>query len=134
MKKIFYTIFIFLLGFFSYYLVDKYNVTSVDPQTYLKLSSETTVDGSVNKFITYVEFDGEEFSPNKVKIGKGDYLAITNTSKDKQMWLVSTNSDLATVRGYAEGERLSVNLSEPGDYLVATKNSPEKTLEVVVVD
>ena len=111
MKKIFYTIFIFLLGFFSYYLVDKYNVTSVDPQTYLKLSSETTVDGSVNKFITYVEFDGEE-----------------------QMWLVSTNSDLATVRGYAEGERLSVNLSEPGDYLVATKNSPEKTLEVVVVD
>lgn len=104
----------------------------LDPETYIKIGSETVLEGTANSFITYVEFDGEKFLPNRVKIKRGDYLAITNTSNEKLMWLISANSDLKTVRGYGLGERLQVNLSEPGTYVVADKANLNKPLNVTV--
>lgn len=132
MKKITLYFFIFSLGFLGHFLVVRFKVKPLDPDTYLKLGSETVLEGNADSFITYVEFNGESFSPNRVKIKRGDYLAITNTSSEKLMWLISANADLKTVRGYGLGERLQVNLSEPGTYVVADKQNLNKPLNVVV--
>ena len=132
MKRIIFFLLIFSLGFFSHYLVVRFKVKPLDPATYLMLSAEPLVEGSNGTFITYVEFDGESFKPNKINMKKSDYLAITNKSTEKFMWLVSASADFSTVRGYGEGERLTVNPLESGTYLVANKDNPNKTLEVVV--
>lgn len=90
--------------------------------------AQTTAD----QFITYIDYDGNEFNPKTVTIKKGNYIAITNKSKDQLMWLVSDNADLNTKRGYGEGEKLQLTLLKEGTYKVTNRLDTKGFLEVVV--
>jgi len=81
---------------------------------------------------TYINFDGDNFSVPYVAIKTGFYIAITNKSKSKLMWLESENSLLRTNRGYGESERLETILYEKGTFEVYSKLNPDAKLTVVV--
>lgn len=85
-----------------------------------------------DEFINYIDYDGQAFNPNRITLKKGYYVAITNKSKDKLMWLFSDYDILNTERGYGFTERLQVLLSTPGEYTVIEKSSPQRKLTIVV--
>lgn len=88
--------------------------------------------GRADKFITYITYDGKGFSSSSVEMKKGNYLAITNMSKDKAMWLLSDNPDLATRRDYGEGERLQLMMGETGKYAVGVQDNAKASLVISV--
>ena len=89
---------------------------------------------STNKVqnITTITFDGQNFSRHNVAIEQSRYIVIVNTSKDTLMWLSSNNKDLATPRGYGEGEQVKTRLDDKGQFIVADKNNPSEKLIITV--
>lgn len=127
MKLLFLLIISFSLGFALHWFITR---TQVQPVSIL--GQNVLGQASQNEFITYVDYDGKEFKPGSVTIKKGNYLAITNKSSDKQMWLVSDNADLNTKRGFGEGERLKIILLGMGNYKVTNKLDSRSLLSITV--
>ncbi len=107
-------------------------MTSTQVQPVSLLKQNVLGQASNDEFITYIDYDGKKFKPSTVYIKKGNYIAITNQSKEKLMWLVSDNPDLNTVRGYGESERLQLTLLKEGTYKVTNRLNTKSSLEVVV--
>jgi len=129
-KLLLFLILAFGLGFTLHFLI-----TNLQIKPEISLLPQQNVAGvqtSTDQFITYVNYDGKEFKPSAVTIKKGNYLAITNKSSDKQMWLVSDNADLNTQRGYGEGERLKLTLLKEGRYKVTNRLDTKGFLKIVV--
>jgi len=102
---------------------------------YTKYSSEKrqiSAVKDVNKSLTLVSFDEGEFDPQVAVVGKSYYLGITNMSGKELMTLTSENPLLRTPRGYAESERLVVQLYQAGEYTVSSALHPDRTLKVIV--
>lgn len=117
----------FSMGFALHWLITN---TQVQPASIL--GQNVAGLASQDEFITRVDYDGKKFKPNSVTVKKGNYLAITNTSRDKLMWLISDNPDLQTPRGFGEGEKLQLTLLKMGEFKVVDKLSPSVSLSVKV--
>jgi len=130
MRRVIYFLIVFLLGYLSHFFISRMGYEKIDVATLVDQPKVEALSGN-DTFVTYVDFDGTGFSVPKVKIKKGDYLALTNINEETQMWLVSTVSAMSTVRGYANGERLQLALEDVGVYVVGEKNTGSK-LEVKV--
>lgn len=129
-KLLLFLILSFGLGFALHFLITNLQIkpeVSLLPQQNVA-GAQTTTD----QFITNVAYDGKKFKPSSVTVRKGNYIAITNTSRDQLMWLVSDNSDLQTPRGYGEGEKLQLVLLREGRYKVTDKLNATSFLEVLV--
>lgn len=124
----------FFFGFFVHLILFPNFFCANNFFTVKKLVPPVQKTNSVQKddFITYVNYDGNNFIPNQVTIKRGNYLAITNQSKDTLMWLFSDNSILNTERGYALSERLQVLLPKDGVFQVINKLIPDAQLIVQV--
>ena len=83
-------------------------------------------------FITSVDYNGDQFNRRSVTVKKGNYIAITNKSRDQLMWLISDESNLNTQRGYGEGEKLQLTLLKEGEFKVVNKLNTKAYLNVVV--
>ena len=127
-------ILIFFLGFGAAYILFTSDILQVNRPDigFLFKQKVAAVKTTADNFITYIDYDGTDFSPRKVIIKKGNYIAITNKSKTELMWLVSNNTGLNTKRGYAEGERLQLILLKEGRYVVANRLNTKASTEVVV--
>ncbi len=125
MKKVIILMVTFSLGYLAHFFVSRMGYEKIDVATIIDNPKVEPLSGN-DTFVTYVDFDGKNFSVPQVVIKKGDYLALTNTSDNLQMWLVSTVSAMTTVRGYAMGERLQTILDDVGVYIVGEKNSGSK--------
>ena len=131
MSKLFLVILAFSLGFVVHLLL-----MNLQNKPDLNLLSQQSVAGekiTADEFITYIDYDGNEFKPRTVTVKKGNYIAIMNKSKDKQMWLVSDNADLNTKRGYGEGEIVRLTLLKEGSYNVINRLNTKAFIKVVVV-
>lgn len=138
MKKIKVLLFIFMafvIGFFThaFFFPDflPNGLQDIAASNFL-LPAQNKSNIQTDSFITYVNYDGNQFIPQHVTILKGNYLAITNTSKDKLMWLSSDNDLLNMERGYAQSERLQVLLPKVGEYTVVNKLNTQAQLSVKV--
>ena len=139
-KSIFLSILFFALGFLTHafffpdVLVNGLN--ALLPQDTASPQVNTTVQNQNNNnsaFMTEITYDGERFSRHNVTIEVGNYLTITNTSKEnKLMWLYSNNKQLTTKRGYGESEQLKVRMDERGAFAVIDKNNPQEKLIITV--
>lgn len=83
-------------------------------------------------FETYITYDGRSFNRHNVTIEVGSYLIITNTNSTKQMWLLSNNPLLETIRGYGESEQVREKIEEKGQFVVTDKNNPSERLVITV--
>lgn len=129
-RLLFIVIIAFSLGFALHFLI-----TNLQTKPEVSLLLQQRVMGeqtTADNFITYIDYDGWEFKPRAVTIKKGNYIAITNKSKDKLMWLVSDNQDLNTQRGYGEGEKLQLTLLKEGTYKITNRLDTKGFLEVMV--
>ncbi len=115
------------MGFVLHWLI-----TNTQVQPVSNLGQNVLGQASQDPFITYIDYDGKRFKPSSVIIKKGNYVAITNTSSDQLMWLISDNQDLNTQRGYGEGEKLQLTLLKEGEFKVVDKLSPNVSLSVKV--
>jgi hypothetical protein len=88
--------------------------------------------GEDSDFITYVGYKDGRFSPSRVTIKQGDYLAITNNDTDERMYLSSDNRQLVTPRDYGESERLQVAVVDTGTFTVTNRLKPSAKLTVQV--
>lgn len=133
MKKIIIMLVCFGLGFLAHMYLVKDVVPPMDAQSIIKRTTISTENaGNKSDFINYVEFDGEKFSPTSVSVRVGDYLAITNLSNTKLMWLFSDNKILETSRGYGEGEQLMQIMNEKGSFRVVANKDAKNSLTVIV--
>ncbi len=128
-RLLFLIILAFSLGFALHWLITN---LQTKPDISLLPQQNVLEQKNSDQFITYIDYDGKEFKPATVTIKKGNYIAITNKSKDKLMWLVSDNADLNTQRGYGEGERLQLTLLKEGSYKVTNRLDTKSFIEVVV--
>lgn len=117
----------FSLGFALHWFITN---TQVQPVNLLQ--QNVLGQASQDEFIARVDYDGKKFKPSSVTVKKGNYLAITNQSSEKLMWLISNESDLQTARGYGEGEKLQVILLKIGEFKVVDKLNPGVSLSVKV--
>jgi len=117
----------FSLGFALHWLITSTQVQSVNV-----LGQNVLGQASQDQFVTHIDYDGKKFKPSSVNIKKGNYIAITNTSRDQLMWLISENQDLNTLRGYGEGEKLQLTLLKEGKFKVIDKLNPNVSLAVQV--
>lgn len=124
----------FGLGFGAREIIFRRNVylTNMDLLKSFEGKERSEVQNISGKFINYVDFDGNTFKPDTVKMGVGNYLAITNQSKTELMQLLSENQDLTTLRGYGEGERLQTIMPDKGIFKVMVKG--KRGVLTVVVD
>jgi hypothetical protein len=119
--------------FFPYVFVDGKSEMLEEPISTIITRENRQLPPEVeNDLITYVRYEKKAFKPSSVTITRGNYIAITNISNKEQMWLLSDNPLLNTVRGYAYGERLQTVIAEPGIYKVQNELFPEAMLEVTV--
>jgi plastocyanin len=129
-RLIFFLILTFSLGFALHWLITS---LQTKPAASLILGGQNVLgQKSFDQFITYIDYDGSKFNPKTVTIKKGNYIAITNKSKDKFMWLISDNVDLNTKRGFGEGERLQLMLLTEGSYKVVDKLNSKAILTITV--
>ena len=137
MLKLILPIVFFIAGF----LVHAHLLPEVDLYTLKVLPNPTistqavpaqTASNNDDTFLTKIDYDGQKFSRHKLTVTTASYVVITNTSKDKQMWLESNNPLLATPRGYAESEAINVRLDTKGQFVVSDKNNPAEKLEITV--
>ena len=117
MKLLFLSITLFSFGFLANAFFFQKNTAQI-----ISLSQPNVLGTKESdQFITYIDYDGNDFNPNAAVVTKGSYIAITNSSKEKLMWLVSDNPDLSTPRGYGEGERLQLALQKSGEFQITNK-------------
>ena len=128
MKLLFLSIFLFILGFLANAFFFQKNTAQIIS---LSQPSILGIKGS-DQFITHINYNGNDFKPDAVVVTKGNYIAITNSSKDKLMWLVSDNPDLSTSRGYGEGERLQLALQKSGEFQITNKLNLKARATVIV--
>lgn len=83
-------------------------------------------------FFTYINYDGSSFDKRNVNIKLGNYLAITNMSREKGMHLESDNPLLQTGRSYGYYERVQTRMDEVGIYHVLNKLNPQATIKIIV--
>jgi len=117
MKLLLFSVALFSFGFLANAFLFQKNpaqITALSQQNVLGTKES-------DQFITYINYDGNDFEPNSVVVTKGNYISITNSSKEKLMWLVSDNPDLSTSRGYGEGERLQLTLQKSGEFQITNK-------------
>jgi len=135
LRLLFVIVSVFSLGFGAAFLLFVSDVLPVkqSPITFLPQQNANLEQTATDNFITYVNYDGSKFNPKTVTIKKGNYIAITNKSKNSLMWLVSDNADLNTKRGFGEGERLQLTLIKEGNYKVTNKLDTKALLEVIVL-
>jgi len=125
----------FSLGFALHWLISEGKnlfIAGTQVQPVSLLGQNVLGRASQDQFITYVDYDGKSFKPGSVIVKKGNYLAITNKSKDQLMWLISQNLDLNTQRGYGEGEKLQLTLLKEGEFKVIDKLNPNTSLVIKV--
>ncbi len=132
MKKLIGILFCFGLGFGTHMYLVKDKIPPMDAGAIIKKSVFGTSTPQADNFITYIDFDGEKFSQTNVNIILGNYLAITNQSKVKQMQLNSDSDLLNTPRGYAEGERLMVLMPTKGIFRVVANADAKNSMMVSV--
>ncbi len=131
MRKI--KLFLLALTLFSLGFLANAFLFQKTPAQIISLSQQSVLgEKALDQFITNIDYDGSSFKPSIVTMKKGNYIAITNQSKDKLMWLVSDNPDLNTVRGYGESERLQLMLLKEGTYKVTNKLNTKAFVEVIV--
>ena len=119
---------LFILGFLANAFLFQKNTAQIIS---LSQPSILGIKGS-DQFITHIDYNGNDFEPNAVVMTKGNYIAITNSSKEKLMWLVSDNPDLNTVRGYGEGERLQLTLQKSGEFQITNKLNFKARATIIV--
>ena len=119
--------------FFPYMFTEKQVIQTSKDISYLKDTKlkATPVDQE-NDLITYVDYAEGNFHPASITITKGNYVAITNRHKDRQMWLSSEKDFLSTMRPYSTGERLQTTIATAGTYTIIDKNNPEAKLSITV--
>lgn len=96
-------------------------------------SKDVLGQSSGDQFITYIEYDGSSFHPDQVTLKKGNYLAITNKSKEVLMWLLSDYNGLSTTRGYAEGEQRRIVMTKEGTFIVKDKIHPSASVQITIL-
>ena len=96
-------------------------------------SKDVLGQSSGDQFITYVAYDGSSFHPGRVTLKKGNYLAITNKSKEVLMWLLSDYDGLSTTRGYGEGEQRRIVVTKEGTFTVKDKIHPSASVQLTIV-
>jgi len=80
---------------------------------------------------TTITFNGTDFSQHIVTIPFSRYIIIKNISSTAQMWLVSTDPQLTTSRGYQLSEAVQDRMDKKGQFEVEEKNSKAKLLIIV---
>jgi hypothetical protein len=132
-KCLFFIILSFIFGFFVHaYFFPNYIPTILKIPNKNIVQPEKQIPNTNVGLYTYVDYDGIDFSPSRVVINKGFYIAITNQNKEKLMWLQSDNPLLATVRGYGHTERVDTILYQTGIFWVIDKLNPQASLSVIV--
>lgn len=127
----------FTAGFFVHALVfpDKFSQTpniEATKQKILGEQSSNKLDSTeTNPSLKIVEYKDGKFSPSKIYIQQGYYVAIRNMDEDEYMWLLSEDKDLTTVRNYALSEEVKKRMDKKGTYVVYEKNS-QSPLTIVV--
>ncbi len=102
-------------------------------QVALPIATPTPVSsGSQDTFETYITYKDGSFNRHNITIGVGNYLNITNMSTSHPMWLTSNDTQLATVRGYGESERVRERMDTRGQFVVVDKNNPSEKLVITV--
>lgn len=126
----------FFAGFFAHALFFPYLFVDGDLKEAKKevqgVVSKRQYPDERNDFITYINYENGRFRPSQVTIQRGNYIAITNRDEDELMQLSSSEKMLATVRGYASGERLQTAINEPGTYRVVNALNARATLTITV--
>lgn len=128
MKLLLFSVALFSLGFLAnafFFQKTPVEITALSQPSVLGTKES-------DQFITYIDYNGNDFKPNAVVMTKGNYIAITNSSKDKLMWLVSDNPELSTSRGYGEGERLQLTLQKSGEFQITNKLNFKARATIVV--
>jgi hypothetical protein len=138
-KNIFLSILFFAFGFFTHAFffseVLSNGIADIIPNnlsTESLIGAPTPAQKESNAFLTNITFDGDRFSRHNITIEVGSYLVITNTSKEKLMWLLSNTPLLSTPRGYGESEQIRVRMDTRGQFVVADKNNPQEKLIITV--
>lgn len=135
-KLVFITLLSFAVGFGTHALLSWKDPTLFSRTVFVPaqtMSKDVLGQSSVNQFITYVEYDGSSFHPDRVTLKKGNYLAITNKSKDTLMWLLSDYDGLSTTRGYGESEQRRIVVTEEGTFIVKDKIHPSATAQLTIL-
>lgn len=127
-KLLLFSVALFSLGFLANAFLLQKNAADITALSQQSVLGEKAED----RFITNIDYDGEKFKPSSVTVKKGNYIAITNTSRDQLMWLISDHQDLQTARGYGEGEKLQLILLKEGTYKVTNRLDTKGLLGVVV--
>ncbi len=122
----------FGIGYASHYGVERADFITKSFIPTKSVTSDQVAGQSSDQFISYVNWDGQKFTPSEVTMKKSYYIAITNTDPKSRMWLDSDNPLLKTSREYGETERLQVSLYEAGIYKVINKLKPNYSLIVKV--
>ncbi len=128
MKLLLFSITLFSLGFLANAFLFQKTPAEIISQSQQSVLGVKILD----QFITYIDYDGNDFKPKFAVVTKGNYIAITNKSREKLMWLVSDNPDLNTVRGYGEGERLQLILQKSGEFKITNKLKSSAQATIIV--
>lgn len=133
MKNLLLFAIIFAMGFFTHAIFFPDSFTNVlDDTKNIVIPNTTPTPLSANALTTTITFDGETFSDHHLTLKTASYIIIKNTSKTRQMMLLSTNPILATQRPYGESEQIYQRLDQKGTFVVQDKaNSNEKLVLVV---
>ncbi len=135
-KLVLITLLSFGIGFGTHALLSWKGSTSLN-RTVLVPDTMTTKNvlgqSSEDQFITYVVYDGFSFRPDRVTLKKGNYLAITNKSKDTLMWLLSDYDGLSTTRGYGESEQRRIVVTKEGTFIVKDKIHPSASVQLTIL-
>jgi hypothetical protein len=83
------------------------------------LPTSSTQSGG-DMLITAVIYNNTGFTPSSVRVTRGNYLTITNSS-DSLMWLSSDNPQFETPRGYGKSEQLKIKPDKVGEFKVTNK-------------
>lgn len=132
-KNLIVAAFLFTAGFFAHALFFPNFIPAIQNTSAVqKENNPNTGNGTESSLFTHIAYDGSAFSAQRVIIQNGYYIAITNTSKDKLMWIASDYPGLETKRGYGQSERLELILYQKGSYVVADKLNRNATFTLIV--
>jgi hypothetical protein len=124
-----------LIGFYSHAIFFPdffYNGLKVHTEKNIPLSAEKQNTKQTLITVSYVNYDGHQFAPRVVNVKASYWIAITNNSKTKQMWLISDNPLLNTERGYGYTEQLKKMLYKQGTYTIQDKLNPDAKFTLIV--
>ncbi|MBI3985084.1 MAG: hypothetical protein HY344_04085 [Candidatus Levybacteria bacterium] len=100
---------------------DLFSQTPNFEKTKSQILGEQTSQTQGTKSLTIATFKDGSFHPSKVWMKKGYYVGIKNEDEKSQMWLMSDEETLRTLRGYGFGEQLRSMMLKEGNFVVTIK-------------